>query len=62
MKDYEGALLLYSYSSLLGLPRGSFGAGYSWEKGNTGNFKCKLNNNMKCALFYYFNGIEFYKS
>lgn len=31
MQDYEGALLLYSYSSFLGIPKGSYGAGYLWE-------------------------------
>jgi hypothetical protein len=62
MRDYEGALILYSYGSLLGLPRASFAAGYLWEKGKTGSFKCGLGNNLKCAMYYYFNGIDYFKS
>jgi hypothetical protein len=62
INDYEGALLLYSFASLLGLPRASYAAGYLWENNLVGKFKCSLNNNMNCALYYYMNGIEYYKS
>ena len=60
--DYEGALMLYSYGSLLGLPKASFSAGYLWEKGLTGRFRCALDHKYQCALYYYMNGIDYFKS
>jgi len=36
LQDYEGAYLLYAYSSFLGLHQGSYSAGYLWEKNKTG--------------------------
>jgi hypothetical protein len=62
LKDYDGAHLLYSYTSFLGLPQGSFSAGYSWHKERSATFKCSLNISADCALFYYFQGIDFYRS
>lgn len=53
---------MYSYASLLGLPRGSYGAGYQWEMGNTGSFKCKIGSKMKCSLYYHINGFDYFKS
>jgi hypothetical protein len=63
IQDYEGAYLLNAYASFIGLPRASYGAGYLWEKGKLPeNYRCKLSSNYKCALYYYFNGIDYYKS
>jgi len=55
-------LLLYSYASMLGLPRGSFGAGYMWEHSEVGRFRCKLQSQQNCALYFYIHGIDYPKS
>lgn len=47
---------------MLGLPRASYAAGYLWEKKETGRFKCALNSNLNCALYYYVSGFDYYKA
>lgn len=62
IQDYEGALLMYSYASILGMSRGSYGAGFLYENNLIGNYKCKLGSNYLCASYYYLQGVDYYKS
>ena len=39
LEDFQSSYLLYAYSSFLGLPQGSFSAGYSWQKMKTSSLK-----------------------
>lgn len=64
LQDYEGAYLFYAYASFIGLPTASYAAGYMWEKlkFGEGTYECSLSSHYKCALFYYFNGFDYFKS
>ena len=62
LEDYEGAYLLFAYTSFLGLSQGSFSAGYAWEKGKTGEFKCRIGESKKCALYFYLQSVDYFKS
>ncbi len=62
LRDYDSSYLLYAYSSFLGLPQGSYSAGYSWHKMRTSTFECSLSSSEACALFYYLHGVDYFKS
>lgn len=52
-KDFFGALLYYSFASLLGVEGSHEDVALLWEKSNDHNIRCKLNDNLICAMIYY---------